>query len=59
MKSPYDKSKFNELVDMYFYNTKAIGEVLYYHNPNGKSYISDFYYCDVKEEVKSEEKEEA
>lgn len=52
MDAPYDKSKFNELVDMYFYNTKAIGEVLYYHNPNNKSYIDNFYYCDVKEEVK-------
>ncbi len=42
------KEKFNEAVDGLFKEPSAIGEVLYYHNPNGSKYIKDFCYNDVK-----------
>lgn len=43
------KEEFNKRVDELFINNSDIGEVLYYHNPNGKKSIKGFCYNDVKE----------
>ena len=44
-----DKDNFNEMVDKLFEKTSCINQVLYTHNPNGKSILKDFCYVDVKE----------
>ena len=43
-----DKDNFNDIVDKLFENTKAIGQVLYTHNPNNKPVLNNFCFVDVK-----------
>lgn len=45
----YDGSDdFNEIVNSVFEKTTAIGDVLYYHNPNKKKLLNNFCYNDYK-----------
>ena len=39
---------FDEMVNNLFKNKTAIGEVLYYHNPNNTKCLNNFCYTDVK-----------
>lgn len=45
-----DKDLFNQIVDKEFTNRVAIGDVIYYHNPNQPKLI-DFIYSDVKNQI--------
>lgn len=43
-----NKDNFNKNVDNIFKNISVIGDVIYYHNPNGIKYINNFCYNDIK-----------
>ena len=46
--SQSDSDNFNEIVSSLFENTTAIGDVLYYHDPNSKQLLHNFCYNDYK-----------
>lgn len=45
-----DENIFNKTVDDLFKRRKAIGNLIYYHNPKGSKIVTDFVYSDIKKQ---------